>query len=82
MTHSSIKEEIVEKLDHLPPEQQRQVLDFTRSLVLSVPKPCLTASQLLRSGLVGLWKDREDIEDSAECARQLRKQAQRRREKL
>jgi len=51
-------------------------------LVLSSPKPHLTASQLLRSGLVGLWKDREDIEDSADYARQLREQAQRRREKL
>ncbi len=42
------------------------------------PKPRLTASQLLRSELVGLWKDREDIEDSADYARQLREQAQKR----
>ena len=39
----------------------------------------LTASQILRSGLVGLWKDREDIEDSSSYARQLREQAQKRR---
>ncbi len=39
----------------------------------------LTARQLLHSGLIGLWKDRKDIEDSAAYARQLREQAQRRR---
>ena len=41
-------------------------------------KPYLTANQLLHSELVGLWKDRDDIEDSADYARQLREQAQKR----
>ena len=40
--------------------------------------PPLTAKKLLNSGLIGLWKDRTDIEDSAIYARQLREQAQRR----
>ena len=40
----------------------------------------LTARQLLHSGLIGLWRDREDIQDSADYARRLREQAQRRRE--
>ncbi len=31
-----------------------------------------TADNLLRSGLVGIWADREDITDSLEFARQLR----------
>ena len=39
----------------------------------------LTARGLRRSGLIGLWKDREDIKDSAAYARQLREQAQHRR---
>lgn len=38
----------------------------------------LTAKQLLESGLVGLWRDRQDIADSATYARQLREEAQRR----
>jgi hypothetical protein len=38
----------------------------------------LTAKQLLESGLVGLWQDREDITDSTAYARQLREEAQRR----
>ena len=40
--------------------------------------PRLTARKLLNSGLIGLWKEREDIPDSASYARQLREQAQRR----
>ena len=41
--------------------------------------PHLTARQMIHSGLIGLWRDREDIEDSRAYARQLREQAQRRR---
>ena len=40
--------------------------------------PHLTARQLRHSGLIGLWRDRVDIKDSAAYARQLREQAQRR----
>jgi len=42
-------------------------------------KKHITAKDFLDSGLVGLWKDRDDIKDSAVYARQLREQAQRRR---
>lgn len=38
------------------------------------------ASLLLHSKLIGLWKDRDDIEDSSAFARQLRDAAQRRRQ--
>ena len=45
----------------------------------AVPKrPNLTALHLRHSSLIGLWKDRKDIDDSAVYARQLREQAQRR----
>jgi hypothetical protein len=39
-------------------------------------RPRLTAKELLESELIGLWKDREDIEDSVLYARHLRSQAQ------
>ena len=39
----------------------------------------LTAGDLLRSPLFGLWKDREDIGDSLEFARKLRTEAEQRR---
>lgn len=38
----------------------------------------MTAKDLLESGLVGMWADRDDIGDSVEFARQLREKAQRR----
>ncbi|MGB9755020.1 hypothetical protein [Roseiflexus castenholzii] len=41
-------------------------------------RPTLTVGQLRRSGLIGLWKDRTDIEDSSAYARRLREQAQQR----
>ncbi len=39
----------------------------------------MSASDLLHSGLVGMWADRMDIGDSREFARRLREQAQTRR---
>ena len=42
------------------------------------PRAHLTVGRLRRSGLIGLWQDRDDISDSAIYARQLREQAQRR----
>jgi hypothetical protein len=44
----------------------------------TLKRPALTARDLLQSGLIGLWKDREDIKDSASYARALREAAQRR----
>ena len=38
----------------------------------------LTVGQLRRSGLIGLWEDRDDIEDSAVYARPLRERSQNR----
>lgn len=40
------------------------------------PRSRLTVRQLRQSGLIGLWKDRDDIQDSAAYARRLREQAQ------
>lgn len=35
----------------------------------------VTLGELLQSGLVGIWEDRSDIDDSVEFARQLRRRA-------
>ena len=56
---------------------EREEFGLPESAVTST-KRYLTASQLLCSGLIGVWKDRKDIGDSADYARQLREQAQRR----
>ena len=42
------------------------------------PRARLTVGQLRKSGLIGLWQDRDDIGDSSVYARQLREQAQER----
>lgn len=64
---------------NLPVEKGQQVEVL---LLLNPPeavkRPHMTARQLLHSGLVGLWKERDDISDSSVYARQLREQAQRR----
>ncbi|MBK8905647.1 MAG: hypothetical protein IPM53_30980 [Anaerolineaceae bacterium] len=64
---------------NLPVEagQQVEVLLFISTPEQS-SRPRLTAKQLLESGLIGLWEDREDISDSAAYARQLREKAQQR----
>lgn len=66
---------------NLPVEKGQHVevlLLFTPSEVSKRSR--LTARQLLHSGLIGLWKERQDITDSAGYARQLREEAQRRPE--
>ena len=68
-------------LRNLPVEKGQQV----EVLLLFTPaekstQPRLTARQLRHSGLIGLWKEREEITDSSAYARQLREQAQQRPE--
>jgi hypothetical protein len=68
MTNSSIKVEIVEQLEHLPYELQRQVLDFARAL--SRPKGVLGKQLLHFAGTIksdDLQAMSEAIE--AECER-------------
>jgi len=42
------------------------------------PRSRLTVQQLRQSGLIGLWKNRNDIRNSSAYARRLREQAQKR----
>jgi hypothetical protein len=63
----------------LPVEKGQQVEVLVLFTPSEVPnRSRLTARQLLHSELIGLWKDRQDILDSASYARELREQAQRR----
>jgi hypothetical protein len=52
------------------------ILLIEPSEVPEAPYP--TARQLLDSGLIGLWEDRKDIDDTAGYARRLREQVQKR----
>jgi hypothetical protein len=85
MGSATTEQRILEELHKLKPEQWPEVLDFISFLGQRArleheqahARP-LTADVLLRSELVGLWADRDDLGDSKAFARRLR-QATRRR---
>jgi hypothetical protein len=57
--------------------QPVEIIVFPQSATLP-PRARLTVGRLRRSGLIGMWQDRDDIDDSSAYARQLREQAQQR----
>lgn len=60
------------------PYKRGQAVDVIVLFPPATPEPRarLTVGQLRRSGLIGLWQDRDDIDDSSVYARKLREQAQ------
>ncbi len=62
------------------PFRKGQLVEMIMLPEAAAPKerPPLTVRALMESGLIGMWKDRDDIGDSAQFARKLREQAQRR----
>jgi hypothetical protein len=64
------------------PLREGQRVELTLLVESQPESPCSypTARQLLDSGIVGLWEDREDIGDSSAFARELREKAQYRRD--
>jgi DNA-directed RNA polymerase specialized sigma24 family protein len=78
--------QIVNELQNLEPEKLGEVLDFIdylkhRKAATKKAQPHsqdLTAQDLLQSGLVGLWANRDDIGDSPDFARSLRRKAEHR----
>jgi len=71
---------IIVELRKIPQDQWIEVLHFIHTLgpvQETVPeKRPMTAADLLHSGLVGMWEDRTDIEDSQAFARRQRQQGQ------
>ena len=86
ITGKVTQKQILEELRGLEPGRWFEVLDFIAYLkhraslkeVQARPRE-LTARDLLRSELVGLWADRDDMGDSLSFARRLRQQAEHRR---
>ena len=62
------------------PYKRGQAVEIIVFLQPTIPLPCarLTVGRLRKSGLIGLWQDRDDIGDSSVYARQLREQVQER----
>ena len=72
MTHV----EILRELASLPPEGQRQVADFiaflrARYAHSQSSEPSAT-SDLAQDEFIGMWRDREDMQDSSAWVRDLR----------
>jgi hypothetical protein len=71
MTH----EEMLRELASLPPEGQRQVGDFIALLRKRYARPQsseLVTTDLAEDGFIGVWRDREDMQDSSVWVRNLR----------
>jgi len=80
------EEQVLEELLDLEPSRWFEVLDFIGYLKergsrerVGVGTCELTARDLLESGIVGLWADRDDIGNGLEYARRLRREAEHRR---
>jgi hypothetical protein len=66
---------VLDALHQVPPERWHEVLHFLDTLKNDV-RPILTGADMAKSELVGMWADRDDIGDSREYARRLRREAE------
>ena len=75
--HTTVTEDGQVTITELPFRKGQEVEVILLREDPSAPRPApLTACRLLESGVVGLWKGRADIVDSAAFARRLRDTAQ------
>jgi len=68
---------VLREFDALPPEAQRQVLDFisflqTRYSVKKTRRKAKQKPNLSDETFIGIWRDRADMEDSRAWVRALR----------
>jgi mRNA-degrading endonuclease RelE of RelBE toxin-antitoxin system len=67
--------QILQDITSLPPEAQKQVSDFIAFLKTrygTVARKKTKRIKLEEEPFVGMWKDREDMKDSAKWVRELR----------
>ena len=68
--------DILQDFEALPPEAQRQVTDFIAFLKARYAGPRKTKNKrrsLRDEPFIGMWRDREDMSDSVEWVRRLRR---------
>jgi len=66
---------ILDALHQVPVERWDEVLHFLE-ILKNEASPIRTGAEMAKSELVGLWADRDDIGDSREFARRLRREAE------
>jgi len=71
MSQNAATMSVMKSPDQQPPEQPPQGADIG----YDPSKPIMTGMDLLESGLVGMWTDRDDITDNLEFARSLGRHA-------
>ena len=67
--------DVLEKFRTLPPEAQKQVLDFIAFLETRyrpVRRKETVGVRLSQEGFVGIWRDRTDLRDSSGWVRSMR----------
>jgi hypothetical protein len=74
--HATVEQDGEVHVANVPVKRGRHVEVTIRIASVEEAVSSLTAEQLLASDVVGMWKDRTDIGDSVDFARQLRAQAQ------
>lgn len=77
MADSINESDIVNSLHRVPVRRWKDVLLFLDSLQ-DDESPVTTGTDLADSELIGIWKERDDIENNREFARRLRTQAEQR----
>lgn len=68
---------IVQDINSLPPEAQKQIADFVAFLqerYTPVPAKKTRRAKLAKEPFIGMWKDRSDMKDSVEWVRQIRRE--------
>jgi len=70
-----VKKELIKQLEKLPPEAQQEAADFVDFLSKKYLQKDNTSSQksILDSPFRGMWKNREDLKDSTQWVRNIRK---------
>ena len=72
------KDLIIKEITELPPEAQKLVREFIgflkRSLGVEDKKPPAKRKSVLQGKFIGMWKDREEMKDSVEYVRKLRRE--------
>lgn len=68
-----IQQKLLDELEELPLEAQNQVIDFIESIKARYKKAEIETTSLSEEVFFGLWKNREDMQDSTAWVRNLRK---------
>ncbi len=72
------EKELIQQIRKLPAEARQEAADFVEFLSQKyIQKPAVTDSEdkksIVESSFRGIWKDREDMKDSTEWVREIRK---------